>query len=132
MKMFSFDDEVVLKYHRHANRHQVVTAVCLPDTDPAAVRAVQRYERVQVGLQTSNPTPKRRRQIQKKLSAARERLFRVVCTQLKGVGVHGEDGELVDIMTCDDWQDRVPPHERDQIGALYMSRTVLDEDEAGN
>lgn len=132
MKLFSFDDPVVLKYQRHANRHQAVTAICLPDTDPVAIKAVQRYERKQVSLQTPNPTPKRKRLIQKELSAAREVLFCTVCTKLEGVGVRGEDGELVDIMTCDDWQDRVPPHERDQIGSLYMSRTVLDDDEAGN
>ncbi|MDE2699135.1 MAG: hypothetical protein OXI23_09715, partial [Gemmatimonadota bacterium] len=101
MKLFSFDDPVVLKYHRHANRKQVITAVCLPDTDPAAIKAVQKYERVQVGLQSANPTPKRRRYIQKKLSVAREDIFRTVCTQLEGVGVRGEGGELVDIMTCE-------------------------------
>ena len=98
MELFCFDDPVVLKYQRHGNRHQVVTAECLPDTDPVVAKAIQKYEQLQAGLQVQNPTPDKRKAAQKKVSEFRaNKMFPVLCTKLTGPGVRDEKGNLVPI-----------------------------------
>ncbi len=130
--MFSFDDPIIVKYQRHGQKKQTLTATCLPDTDQKAIKAVDRYERLQVVLATPNPTKEQKRAAHKKLMRARATLFDVICTDLDGPGARDEGGKLVPISSVDGWHKLVPDREKDQIAAIYLSRTVVDEGEAGN
>lgn len=131
MNLISFDDPVEIQYNRHGKRSHAIRAICLPDTDPQAVKAIRYYEKVQAQHATQNPTPKQRKTLEKHLYVARLKIFPVICTDMPGVGVD-QDGKRVSVSSTENWHERVPEHERQQVVLLYLARSVISEDEAGN
>ena len=131
MSLISFDDPVEIQYNRHGQRSHVIKAVCLPDTDPKAMKAIRHYEKVQAQHSLPNPTPKQRQKLEKELYEARLKIFPTICTDMPNVGVD-QGGERVCISSTENWHEQVPEHERQQVVLLYLARSVIDGGEAGN
>ena len=132
MSLISFDDPVTIKYYRHGQKSQPITAICLPDTDPVVAKAIRHYETVQAKNAVQNASPKQRKELHLALLEARLKMFAAICTDMPDVGVDGEDGKRVPVSTVQHWHERIPKFDRDQVVMIYLSRTVVDEGAAGN